>query len=458
MRRNVSMKNLSLAAIVIAVCSLTLGYAALTQTLNINMGATVQSGQTTWNIYFASSGKNPVVTGLAQAGSMSLTNTTVTVSDVLLKVGGDSVTYTFKVKNDGEIDAAVVYMAPTMPTFSGGTEAEQTAMSNAYIYKLEYTDGTEVKLNDTLKAKEERGMQLTLALKDNTELPSSDITISNLGYTLTYVEAETTTDEEGNTTIVSKGYYANGDIVYYNPNTGANCSAEEAVSTTGTNSGCMKWYVFNDSNNATSVNLLLDHNTTAKVAYNSEGGTTMKEVAEALATDTADWKDTARLISANEIAQIVGKSNFTGASSYSDRDAVKSDEIWLEDSTMDMVNYWPQEYPAQGEAKYKWLFNYTHSCGTFGCDVGSYSNSGYWTSSSFTVEGESSVGAWRVRNDGFLGIGRVDGSDDDIGVRPVISVSKSLVKVISNTSDNSSDSGNTTPSEPDTPSEPVRPQ
>ena len=137
-RRNVSMKNLSLAAIVIAVCSLTLGYAALTQTLNINMGATVQSGQTTWSIYFASSGKSPVTTGLAQAGSMSLTNTTVTVSDVLLKVGGDSVTYTFKVKNDGEIDAAFVYMAPTMPTFSGGTEDERIAMSNAYIYKLEY--------------------------------------------------------------------------------------------------------------------------------------------------------------------------------------------------------------------------------------------------------------------------------------------------------------------------------
>ena len=92
MLRNVSMKNLSLAAIVIAVCNLTLGYTALTQTLNINMGATVQSGQTTWNIYFESSGTSPVTTGLAQAGNISLTNTTVTISNSLLKVGGDSVT------------------------------------------------------------------------------------------------------------------------------------------------------------------------------------------------------------------------------------------------------------------------------------------------------------------------------------------------------------------------------
>ena len=41
------------------------------------------------------------------------------------------------------------------------------------------------------------------------------------------------------------------------------------------NSGCMKWYTFLDSEsnngeNAT-VNMILDHNTTAKVAWNSSG-------------------------------------------------------------------------------------------------------------------------------------------------------------------------------------------
>ena len=38
----------------------------------------------------------------------------------------------------------------------------------------------------------------------------------------------------------------NGTAVYYNPEKGEKCKSSEAVSTTGKNSGCMKWYVFNE--------------------------------------------------------------------------------------------------------------------------------------------------------------------------------------------------------------------
>lgn len=41
-------------------------------------------------------------------------------------------------------------------TASGGTEADQTIVLNIYEYLLQYTDGTSVQLNDTLKAKEEK--------------------------------------------------------------------------------------------------------------------------------------------------------------------------------------------------------------------------------------------------------------------------------------------------------------
>ena len=65
--------------------------------------------------------------------------------------------------------------------------------------------------------------------------------------------------------------YSNGYAIYFNPQTGELCEENEAVSTTGTKTGCMKWYAFNDSKYDDTVNLLLDHNTTAGLAWNTVG-------------------------------------------------------------------------------------------------------------------------------------------------------------------------------------------
>ena len=74
--------------------------------------------------------------------------------------------------------------------------------------------------------------------------------------------------------------YENGEIVYYNPETKKKC--EKANSTTGTKSGCMKWYVFNDDGENAAVNVILDHNTTTNVAWRSTKTT--------LENDTSNWK------------------------------------------------------------------------------------------------------------------------------------------------------------------------
>ena len=58
--------------------------------------------------------------------------------------------------------------------------------------------------------------------------------------------------------------YANGEVVYFNVDNGRKCTSSEVVNTTGTKSGCMKFYTFNDDGKDT-VNLILDHNTTPTV-------------------------------------------------------------------------------------------------------------------------------------------------------------------------------------------------
>ena len=207
--------------------------------------------------------------------------------------------------------------------------------------------------------------------------------------------------------------YANGTVVYYNPETNTKCTSSEAVSTTGTKTGCMRWYTFNDEGNDT-VNLLLDHNTTAKVAWASSGRNTNGpvEVKTQLESDTSSWNKSInpRLIEAREIATITGNTNWN------------NNWYYFHDNTQ-------TEYTgAAGTNKYAWLFDNTSECTTYGCNVaainyGNYSNYGYWTNTAYS--GYSGY-AWLVNYNGNLHNNLVENPGGP-GVRPVVTISKSII-------------------------------
>ncbi len=209
--------------------------------------------------------------------------------------------------------------------------------------------------------------------------------------------------------------YSNGTAIYYNPETNSKCDESEAVSTTGTKTGCMKWYTFNDEGkNASTVNMILDHNTTAKVAYNSTKiNTEPKEVATALTTDTSTWNSNlnARLITADEIATITENKNFNSSTTTID--------AWF---YLDSNNH-TQTATSQGASKYAWLFDYTKGCTTFGCHISDSSNNGYWTST--PVLGNNNY-VWLIDKLGILHGTNVSYSDR-LGVRPVITISKDII-------------------------------
>ncbi len=207
-----------------------------------------------------------------------------------------------------------------------------------------------------------------------------------------------------------KKKYENGTAIYYNPTTGEKCTESEAVSLTGTKSGCMKWYTFNDEEGNSSVNLILDHNTTAKVAWNSSGNNSeMKEVATQLESDTKAWKNAARLITTNEVAKISNNVNW---------DASKTGQDWFYFGSNNQSD-------TSKRSNYGWLYDRTRSdCKNYGClnnaDQDTY---GYWTNN---ANMEDSTNAWSVTRGGRLNNYKVD--DIRPGVRPVITVSKSIIK------------------------------
>ena len=220
--------------------------------------------------------------------------------------------------------------------------------------------------------------------------------------------------------------YINGTVVYYNPETNAKCTSAEAVSTTGTKTGCMRWYVFNDEGTDT-VNLLLDHNTTSTFAWVSKedyiaaGGTEAEygiygnnskgpiTLLKQLKSDTSTWNKNinARLIEAREIATITGNSGWTAGGSH---------YCLHTNSTIEYKG-------AAGTNKYAWLFDNTYKCTTYGCNVADSSTDGYWTNTAYPGDSD---GAWLVGCSGRLTRNSVYNAGS-LGVRPVITISKSII-------------------------------
>ncbi len=243
---------------------------------------------------------------------------------------------------------------------------------------------------------------------------------------------------------ITGGYEGVLAIVYLDPtDLSATCNEKNSVSTTGTSTGCMKWYVYKDD--GTNYTMILDHDIVAQAWYkyttrdNTQGpltalGELKKATTEtatwasklvAPGTYTANWADSngvnqtytinyadygnrARLISVEEIYEIIGKGT-------KDLNSISS-------GYMDTnCNGYGECNP--GENKYAWLFDNTQNCMyAGGCNVESSSgNIGYWTSSAYAGD---SYNAWVVAYYGLLSTSTVD-SVDDCGLRPVITVKKS---------------------------------
>ena len=196
--------------------------------------------------------------------------------------------------------------------------------------------------------------------------------------------------------------------------------------------GCMKWYIFGETNN-NEYKLILDHNTTSRIKWNDSNSnvayenSNLKEVVDDLVT-TSKWAVTPRLITAVEVTEITEKTGF---------DASKLNDSYYYFDTNSKVQ---GSFNAQNRSRYDFLYNNLTKCKTdstdYGCKVednnsytgygtaGTGTIDGYWTSTPVDINGGSWV--WCVYKYGYLG--GTNANNPYIGLRPVIEVSKNIVK------------------------------
>ena len=201
-------KNNLLGILVLGINSMTVAFASLSSTLNINGRAKVQNIDSSWNIHFAhiDNTANEIKTYeyATTTGTLDLSNsdTTVTVPHVTLKAPGDKVEYIFKVVNEGDITGyinVINNIGIGTITYGAGetlTSEQKTAFQNDIQVTLTYNDNqkTALSYNDYLEKDDEKELILTIQYvkRETTQvLPTTDVTFTNITASITYGQDET---------------------------------------------------------------------------------------------------------------------------------------------------------------------------------------------------------------------------------------------------------------------------
>ncbi len=165
-------KKIIIAALILAVVGISVGFSALSTTLNINGTATAKTNS--WNVTFANVANEAGVTAKTKP---TISGTSLTYA-VDLTQPGQSYEFTVDVKNNGTLPAKLA----ATPTVSG---------TSSYItHTVTYSDGTAIKANDTLAAGAKKTIKVKVQYKSDltaSTLPTSDSAVT-YALALTYVQ------------------------------------------------------------------------------------------------------------------------------------------------------------------------------------------------------------------------------------------------------------------------------
>ena len=205
-------KALVVVVLLIVVAGLTIAFAALSATLNINGTAYLDAAK--WGIKFENLSSPTKIGSATTTGTAKIEESKsaeITGINVSLSTPGDKVTYTVDLVNEGTINAKIDNIEKTVLT-----QEQQRYLT----FKVTDQNGKEVSEGDILSAGETRNLTITIEfIKDLTkeDLPKQTSTIS-LSYKLNFVQTDdktvtTSGISKACTTSEKKDTYSVGDVI-----------------------------------------------------------------------------------------------------------------------------------------------------------------------------------------------------------------------------------------------------
>ena len=186
MRRN--KRNKIIPVLIILLLGITLGYAYLNTTLNINGTTNISSAN--WNIYWDNIqfGSNNV-TDVTTPATISSGLTEVTFN-VNFKEPGDTYEFTVDAVNDGSINAMVSVVSNGVYAANGTTPKN---LPDYLEYTVTYSDGVEIAQNHLLEAGETETYKVRVHYKEDITASQLPSTADNyvFKFSVTYAQATT---------------------------------------------------------------------------------------------------------------------------------------------------------------------------------------------------------------------------------------------------------------------------
>ena len=194
-----------IAILIISIVTLTVAYAALSETLSIQGSAKVNASNWDINLNNSTTRTNSK-TGTATYTTPVVNGTTISYSVGLTKPS-DSVTLYFDVLNNGDVTGEITSIISSTPTCtsSTGNTADADLVCNNLEITLTYSSGKEISVGDifnsngqvcwngTISWMAKYSIKVQMKLKDSmTSVPSSQVNISNIKHDIIFSQTEKT--------------------------------------------------------------------------------------------------------------------------------------------------------------------------------------------------------------------------------------------------------------------------
>ncbi len=181
-------KVLSIIVLFLGTFGITLSFAELADSVQSAKNVSYSRGYSKWDIAIANVSKAELSGEAKVVNEPTANNLGLTEFVVTFKNPGDSVKYTFEMKNGGNIDARLVEFTKGNPTCKEATDeldsrsdeeknADSTLVCGNLEYTVKYEDGKDVSVNDVVNSDSSKKVVLTITYKDNSRAANGSVNV-----------------------------------------------------------------------------------------------------------------------------------------------------------------------------------------------------------------------------------------------------------------------------------------